>query len=247
MNAAAVQEAIALDRRGAGSESRPTSTRPWFLHALRFVLVVVSLTAVRTAFAEDSPDDLLDAPLHEEVQASRVIEEIIVSARKRDESLQDVPVAVTGITDEQLKQYNVSNLSKMAQMTPQLFVAESMSGNGGSLSLRGIGTSSTSAGFDQAVSIYVDGLQYDRGFVLSQGYFDLARVEVMKGPQALFFGKNSTAGVISLVSADPGDELELSGRVGHEFYADENWYEAVASGPITESFGARLALRYSLL
>ncbi len=243
-----------------------------FFHALRLVLVVVALTAVRTALAEDSPEAPPSQPAPQEnspaepgpaqggaesaetlqpalvrPEAPRVIEEIIVSARKRDESLQDVPVAVTGISGEQLEQYNVSDLSKVAQMTPQLFVAESVSGNGGSLSMRGIGSSSSTAGFDQAVSIYVDGLQYDRGFVLSQGYFDLARVEVMKGPQALFFGKNSTAGAISLVSADPGDELEIIGRVGHEFYANEKWYEAIASGPITESFGARLALRYSLL
>ncbi|MGH7803673.1 MAG: TonB-dependent receptor [Candidatus Binatia bacterium] len=236
-----------MGERGAGKLR--LNVAAVFLRAQRLVLVVVvvALTAGRAALAEDSPDDLRDSPVHAEAQASRVIEEIIGSARKRDESLQDGPVAVSGISAEQLSRYNVSDLSKVAQMTPQLFVAESVSGNGGSLSMRGIGTSSTSAGFDQAVSIYVDGLQYDRGFVLSQGYFDLARVEVMKGPQALFFGKNSTAGVISLVSADPGDELELIGRVGHEFYADESWYEAIASGPITESFGARLALRYSVL
>ena len=175
------------------------------------------------------------------------IEEIVVTARKREESLQDTPVAVTAISGEQMQRYNVSDLKKIAQMTPQLFVSDSASGNGGTLRVRGIGSSSTSAGFDQAVSIYIDGLQYDRGNILNQGYFDLAHVEVLKGPQALFFGKNNTAGVISLTSADPGPDYDWVGRYGHEFNANENWFEAIGSGPVTDTFSARLGVRYSLI
>ncbi|QTH23210.1 TonB-dependent receptor [Rhizorhabdus wittichii] len=182
-----------------------------------------------------------------EAGASRTIEEIVVTARKREESLQTVPVAVSAFGAAQLQRYNISDLTKLGQMTPQLFVSESATGNNGSLSIRGIGSSSTSSGFDQAVSIVLDGLQYDKGDILAQGYFDLARVEVLKGPQALFFGKNNSAGVVSLTSADPTSKTELIGRYGHEFKANENWYEGIVSGPITDTLLGRLALRYNTL
>src|SRR3546814_717249 len=84
-----------------------------------------------------------------------------------------------------------------------------------------------------------------RSTVVLQGFFDLAQVEVMKGPQALFFGKNSTAGVISLTSANPTDELEGYLRAGYEFVANERVVEGVISGPLTDTLQARLALRGS--
>src|SRR3546814_9391803 len=79
------------------------------------------------------------------------------------------------------------------------------SGSDAAFSIRGIGSPPYDAGLDQSVSISIDGVQSARGTVVLQGFFDLAQVEVMKGPQALFFGKNSTAGVISLTSANPTD------------------------------------------
>src|SRR3546814_4892772 len=84
-----------------------------------------------------------------------------------------------------------------------------------------------------------------RSTVVLQGFFDLAQVEVMKGPQALFFGKNSTAGVISLTSANPTDELEGYLRAGYEFVANERVVEGVISRPLTDTLQARLALRGS--
>jgi outer membrane receptor protein involved in Fe transport len=87
-------------------------------------------------------------------------------------------------------------------------------------------------------------VQIGRPRILSQGLFDLAQVEVLKGPQALFFGKNSPAGVLSLKSADPGDHLEAFLRTNYEFVADEAVVEGAISSPITEDFGARLAVRY---
>ncbi|MGH7897333.1 MAG: TonB-dependent receptor [Candidatus Binatia bacterium] len=176
--------------------------------------------------------------------ARRGIEEIVITARKREERAQDVPIAVTTFGSEQIDRYDVADFTELADMTPQLIATETSSGAGGTVSLRGISTSTTSAGFDQSVAINLDGIHYSNANVLMQGFLDLARVEVLKGPQALFFGKNSPAGVISLTSADPGPELELIGRFGTEFNAEEYWGEAIASGPVTRSLGARLAVQY---
>jgi iron complex outermembrane recepter protein len=177
----------------------------------------------------------------------RAIEEIVVTARKREERAQDVPVVVTTMGREQLDRYDVVDITEVAEMTPQLIATEASSGAGGTISLRGISTSSTSSGFEQAVAINVDGIHYSNANILAQGFLDLARVEILKGPQALFFGKNSPAGVISLTSADPGPERELIGRLGTELNAKEHWGEAIASGPITNTFGARLAVQYRTL
>ena len=83
---------------------------------------------------------------------------------------------------------------------------------GTQIALRGVGTSSLDAGVDQSVSLNIDGLQLSQAATFDVGMFDMAQVEVLKGPQSLFFGKNSPGGVIAIRTADPGDELEVIAR-----------------------------------
>jgi iron complex outermembrane receptor protein len=109
------------------------------------------------------------------------------------------------------------------------------------MSLRGVGSNSLDQGVDQSVSLNVDGLAVTHGLAYRAATFDLAQVEVLKGPQALYFGKNSTAGVISFRSADPGDELEVKANVGYEFESEEKRAELVISTPVSETVGLRLA------
>lgn len=172
------------------------------------------------------------------------LEEIIVTARQRDETLISTPVAVSAIGAQDLQRYSTTDIRDIAQFAPSLAVDRANSGNGGIISLRGISTSSNQAGFDQAVSISVDGVQTGRARILAQGLFDIQQIEVMKGPQALFFGKNSPAGVIAIRSANPTDELEIYGRASYEFVGDEPIIESAISGPLSDDFGARLAVRY---
>ncbi|MBK8272973.1 MAG: TonB-dependent receptor plug domain-containing protein [Sphingomonadales bacterium] len=103
----------------------------------------------------------------------------------------------------------------------------------------------SSGGVEQSVAVIVDGAYYGHGRTIDEGFFDLARVEVLKGPQALFFGKNATAGVISITTADPGDAFEGLAKVGYEFRSQSVYAEAVASGPISDTLGIRVALRGS--
>jgi outer membrane receptor protein involved in Fe transport len=172
------------------------------------------------------------------------LEEIIITARKREESLQDAPIQVTALSRERIEQFDATSLEKIAGVSSQLFVARTSNGSGAQITMRGIGSSSTSIGLEQSVAVVLDGVYFGQGRVLNEGMFDLAQVEILKGPQALFFGKNATAGVISLTTAKPGDEFEAIGRAYYEFEAEEVRAEAILSGPITETLGGRVAIRW---
>lgn len=178
-------------------------------------------------------------------QEQRVIEEIIVTARQQAETLQDVPVTVAALGEEDLKRYNVTKLSEAASLVPNFQIFTTGSGNGSVLRLRGIGSSDISAAFDQSVAINVDDVVVNIGRFIHNAYMDMGQIEILKGPQSLYFGKSATAGVVSVTSKDPGDEFELEGMIGHETEFDQMYYEGIISGPITDTFGARLAVGMS--
>lgn len=170
---------------------------------------------------------------------------IVVSARRRDERLIDAPVAISAVTGETLDTYSVNEVTDLAQLVPSMVTSKAASGSSASIFLRGVGSTALSAGFDQSVSFVIDGLPMSRGREISLPQFDIQRVEVLKGPQALFFGKNTTGGLISIVSNGPGDEFEAGGKAGYGFEADEYYFEGFISGPVSDTLGVRLAGRYS--
>ena len=171
--------------------------------------------------------------------------DIIVTARQRDETLLEVPVAVNAIGGEELSRLSMTDTRDLAKMAPSLSIGSSMSGAGAVISLRGIGTSPSNSGFEQAVSVNIDGMQTGRARVVSLGLLDVAQVQVMKGPQALFFGKNSPAGVVSIETVSPGDIVEGYVRAGYEFVTREPMVEGAITLPLTDTLGVRLAGRYS--
>ncbi len=175
------------------------------------------------------------------------LEDIVVTARKRTESAQDVPVAVTAITGEEVRQQDLTSLEKVAAVTPELSVGRASNGSGAQLTLRGIGSSSTSIGIEQSVAVVVDDVYYGQGRIIEEGFFDLNQLEILKGPQALFFGKNATAGVISLTSADPTKESEFVTRAAYEIETQQTQVESIASGPISDTLGLRVAVRGSVM
>jgi len=168
--------------------------------------------------------------------------EIVVTARQRSERLIDVPVAVTALSAKDISRYNATTLQDIAQMAPQVTIAKQASGSGSSFVIRGIGSSTLDSGFDQSVAINVDGVQNSRGRSLQQSFFDIGQVEILKGPQALFFGKNSPAGVIAITSANPTREFSAGARIGYDFVANGVQGEAYVSGPITPTLGIRVAV-----
>ena len=174
--------------------------------------------------------------------AETVLEEVIVTARQQAEGLQDVPVTIAALTEEDLDRYNITNLVDAAKMVPNMVIAQGGSGNGSSLRLRGIGSSSISAAFDHSVAINLDGVVVNRGRFIHNSYMDMGQLEVLKGPQSLYFGKSATAGVVSIMTNDPGDEFEFQISGGVETEYDGTFYEMVVSGPLTDTLGARLAV-----
>jgi len=209
----------------------------WWAVSLATAMLSITITQASLASEADS----------REAGASQArsfdINEVVITARKREESLMDIPAAVTGFSSVDLERYGVSNLTEIGQMTPHVNIGVAGGSGGGFLAIRGIGTSPNNVGFDQAVSINVDGVGISRGRLVTSAFFDLEQVEVLKGPQALFFGKNSPAGVISLSSKGPGDSFEGYVRGGYELNAREKILEAAVGGPLSESLGARLAVR----
>lgn len=200
-----------------------------------------ALVTPGTALAQDAQD----TGTAETAPAAGGLGEIVVTARKRAETAQDVPVAVTAFSEELILQRDITSVEKIAAIAPNFNVGRASNGSGAQLTLRGIGSSSTSIGIEQSVAVVVDGAYYGQGRVINEGFFDLQRVEVLKGPQALFFGKNATAGVLSFTTNDPGPEREFITRAGYEFNAQQWRVEGIASLPLGDNAGVRLAMRYS--
>jgi iron complex outermembrane receptor protein len=173
------------------------------------------------------------------------LEDIVVTARKREENVQSIPVAVTAISAALIAKQDLTSIEKIAARTPNLNVGRSSNGSGAQITLRGIGSSASSIGIEQSVAAVVDGVYYGQGRIINEGFFDLARVEILKGPQALFFGKNATAGVISITTADPTARPEFRARASYEFNAQQGQLEFMGSGPLSDTLGVRVALRGS--
>lgn len=181
----------------------------------------------------------------EDDRGSGQLEEIIVTARRKEESLLSVPVAVSAVSAKEIARSGVSDMQRVAKMVPQVIITESPSGAGASYTIRGLGSPPLDPGLEQSVLTMLDGTPITRGRVVLAGMFDIAQVEVLKGPQAVFFGKNSPAGVVSISSAVPTDKFEGYARVGYEFEAREKYLEAAISGPLSDTFAARVAIRAS--
>ncbi len=223
------------------SESGYIGNKPWFQGNINWVKV--GILPVSILAYTISVSGLVMAQTEESARSGRALEEIVVSARKRDEGLFDVPVAVSAMGAEFLERYSLNNLESVTEMMPGIALEKPAGASGGGIRIRGLGTGGNDVGFEQSVLVGIDGMQVSRGRALFQSYFDLQQIEVMKGPQSLFFGKNSPAGVISMTSKGPTDSFESYVRTGYEFRADERYIEGAVSGPLTEAIGARLALR----
>lgn len=206
----------------------------------RALLCGAALTSIAAmpsaAFAQDA-DASAAAPKDDNV--------IIVQARRQNESLQEVPVTVTAIGGETLQRYNIDNIADVTSRVPTLNVQVGGSGSGGQLSLRGVGSSNISAAFDSAVAFDFDGVVISSMRLVQAGFFDVEQIDVLRGPQSLYFGKSATAGVLSLRSANPTSTWQVGGTGSYEFEEKGYLANAYISGPITDTLGIRIAGQYN--
>lgn len=170
------------------------------------------------------------------------IEEVIVTASKRAESLQDVAVAVTALSAEDLANSRINRSEDLVNLTPSLTFQSGGSDNASSFNIRGIGTQSFSSGVEPSIATVVDGVIMGRSGMAFNELLDVQRVEILRGPQGMLFGKNASGGVVHIISNEPGDVFEaaintkaiLSGT-------DEYRVSAMVSVPLSDTLGIRAA------
>ncbi len=169
------------------------------------------------------------------------LEEVVVTAQHREQSLQDVPVSVSAIGGEKMLEAGINRMEDLQAYVPNLTVTES--GISTDIYVRGIGTG-MNQGFEQSVGMYVDGIYYGRAQLARAPFLDLARVEVLRGPQNILQGKNSIAGAINIVTASPGNEFEGMVSALYEPDFGEQVLDVMLSGPVSDSVGVRFAARW---
>jgi iron complex outermembrane receptor protein len=164
---------------------------------------------------------------------------IIVTATRRAESLQEVPVAVTAISGEALDNVGVFSVETLTQVAPSITFTQSTNDQNNSVNIRGVGTSVFSQGVEPSVSIVIDDVVMARQAVGFQDLADIERVEVLRGPQSTLFGKNASAGVISVTTQAPTDTL--TGSVDAAIAeGGEYTLRGTLSGPIGGAFSGRI-------
>ncbi|TAD79275.1 MAG: hypothetical protein EAY70_06440 [Sphingomonadales bacterium] len=183
-----------------------------------------------TAFAQDAEGEAASSP------AENVI---VVQARRQNETLQEVPVTVTAIGGDTLQKYNIDQVADVVSRVPTLNVQVGGSGSGGQLSLRGVGSSNSAVAFEY------DGVVVSSMRLVQAGFFDVEQIDVLRGPQSLFFGKSATAGVLSLRSANPTSSWEVGMRGSYEFEEKGYLLSGYISGPISDTLGIRVAAQFN--
>jgi len=169
-----------------------------------------------------------------------MLEEVVVTAQKREQSLQDVPISVSAVDGEKMAEAGISNLEDLSAYVPNFQQANSPLGQ--VISIRGI-SSGINQGFEQSVVQYVDDIAMGRGPMARMPFMDLERVEILRGPQNVLFGKNSVGGAISITTAKPTEDFEGSVQVEHENKYGTHEIQTMVSGPLSETVAARLAIR----
>ncbi|MCL6683674.1 TonB-dependent receptor [Sphingomonas alba] len=166
--------------------------------------------------------------------------DIVVTARKRSERLQDVPLSVAAVSGATMQQQGIRKIEDLQTKVPNFKMTET--GIGSNIAIRGI-FSGVNQGFEQSVGTYIDGIHYGRAQQARAPFLDVQRVEVLRGPQSILFGKNSIAGALNIISAQPTNVL--TGYVQGSYQLDSDDWELLGavSGPITDNVRARIAGR----
>ncbi len=186
------------------------------------------LAACNAAIAQSAPRD-------------GTIEEIVVTARKRAESLQEAPISITAMTADSMQRAGVENVSDLARRTPGLQYGDYGDLKLSPTALRGVVGSSGSAGSDPAVGYYVDEVFVGQGAGANLDLYDIERVEVLRGPQGTLYGRNTIGGVVSITTKRPSEALEASGEVELGDYNSRRFAGSISGAIIPGLVSGKLA------
>lgn len=174
--------------------------------------------------------------------AAEMVDEIVVTAQKREQSAQDVPISIAVTTGATLRQAQITSLNDLGNRISGVKVNKA--GASDSLNIRGIG-SGFNMGFEQSVATFIDGVYISRSQATRVGFLDLERIEVLKGPQSTYFGSNAIAGALSAVTRKPSQNFEGYASALYAPSDGEYDMQAAVGGPLTEKISGRAALRLS--
>jgi outer membrane receptor protein involved in Fe transport len=169
------------------------------------------------------------------------IEQIIVTAQSREQRIQDTPISVSVVSGMKLQDNNIQKIQDLQQLVPNFTMTET--GISTNIFIRGIGSGINQA-FEQSVGYYVDGISYPRAQQARAPFLDLERVEVLRGPQTILFGKNSVAGALNITTAKPTKDFMAYATTSYEFELQEFNIEGAVSGPLSDRFRFRAAANY---
>ena len=178
-------------------------------------------------------------------QSVNAVEDIVVTARRTEESVQDTPLAVTAFSAETLQRQGALQVTDLQGAVPNLNIVQGRgSSNSTNIYIRGVGQPDALQTFDPAVGVYVDDVYYSRIRGTQFDLLDLERIEVLRGPQGTLYGKNTIGGALKLVSRRPGDEFRARGSVAYGSYNLID-IQAAVSGPVAEGLSLGLSALHS--
>lgn len=172
------------------------------------------------------------------------LEEVVVTALKRERSLQDVPASVVVIDGDSLAKANVTTALDLPAIAPGILIQVAPGGIPVA-AIRGIGSNASNNSFDQSVALFVDGVFAARGRDYASSLFDIADIQVLKGGQSAVLGKNTTIGAISLTTQRPTRDWEYSVGYSHEFALGSNTADVVLNIPVTATLAMRASGHYA--
>ena len=183
-------------------------------------------------------------------QENLALEEITVTAQKRAQSLQDVPIAISAMTSDQMAAAGIQDMSDISHQMPVLEVQTSVTSAATNFRMRRVGNIGNIPTFESAVGVFIDGAYRSRAVFGASELFDLERIEVLRGPQSTLYGKNTTAGVVGIYTAEPGEEFGVRAELTSGAYDAENSanlfrFKGGLGGPMSETLRGSLGLSYA--
>lgn len=197
------------------------------MHAKFAAIILMSPCLVQPALAQNE-------------QAADIDKDIVVTAQRRNEALQDVPIAITALSGDAVQKLGYKTSAEIAAQVPNLTIKQSFANSVPQIFLRGVGVNDPNANANGAVGIYVDDVNLVSPSALTFSLFDTDRVEVLRGPQGTLYGRNTTGGAINFISRKPGDKAEGYATV-HYGRFNEKQIEAAVTAPLADGVSMRLS------
>lgn len=198
------------------------------------ILVGASALPISIAHAQEQSGEPMQSPVGD----ASDVGEIIVTAQKRSESVQKIPLAITAVGGEDLARRQVTSFESLAPSLPSVNFGKNV--GFARIAIRGLGLDATVGGHEGRVAYHTDGIYISRPSSQLATFFDISRIEVVRGPQGTLYGRNATAGAINVITNDPEDAFGgyLKGTIGNYGLFQE---EGAITGPVTEGVAARVA------